>query len=101
MSFGSGTTLFRGTLHGIVTSERVDNAFVMKLDEKIEGLPEEIVVVISITTGGYRFMSAYMRIGDKVIVDGVIKRQIRGKSQLEYIYMIANHLYNENLKVGY
>ncbi len=101
--------LFKGILRGTATSNKIGSIFVIKLDEKIEGLPKEFVVFNTYMGSDSRSpmgtlknaMATPIRIGDKIIVEGEIIQEFKGKEALEYIRMDAKHVYNETLKYGF
>ena len=109
---GKKKTLIKGIMKGTATSYLM-NGFVFKLDERIEGLPEEFVVynskMGSMSPGaGFgmmkslkKIMSTIIRPGDTVIVEGELIVEYEGKEQLEFIRMGADHIYNETLKCGF
>ena len=88
-----GKTIFKGELRGIVsTIGNSDAIFNLKLTEKIEGLPKDIIVI---APGASAF-----RDGDEVWVFGSIfqeKQKYWGK--LFYIFR-AEFFWNETLQYG-
>lgn len=70
--------------------------FSFKLDELIEGIPDEFLVW-GVTRGGHLIL----RQGDKVIIEGKLVKQTIGKEELEIIEMEAKHIYNSTLKCGF
>ena len=67
--------------------------FSIKLDEPIEGIPEEIEL--------YSNRVTTLRPGDKVTVIGKIVIQELEHFPESKIQLIAEHLYNETLKCAY
>ncbi|MFX0133595.1 MAG: hypothetical protein ACFFDN_08125 [Candidatus Hodarchaeota archaeon] len=97
--------LFSGTIQGVITSNGLFAMatprnhryaimlFSFKMDEPIEGIPEEITV----STHGI----TNLRKGDKVKIIGKI---VRNKLELfpdGDIRLMAEHIYNETLKCGF
>ena len=109
---GKKKTLFKGIMRGTAKSFWTSN-FVIELDDKIEGLPEEFVVYsakfgtpspgagFGMMKSMAKIISTNIRPGDKVIVDGELIVEYEGKEDLEFIRMGADHIYNETLKCGF
>ncbi len=93
--------IYQGTLKGIVSSKQMLVAeyriiFLLKLEEKIEGIPEEIPVLSQIV-GMKRFL--YIEEGDRVIVHGkFVQRPTFWKD--DHFGMNADHIYNFTRKCG-
>ena len=97
--------LFSGTIQGVITSNglfamanRKDHRwavmyFSVKMDEPIEGIPEEITVH---TNGILNF-----RKGDTVKIIGKIVRNPLEHFPDGSIQLNAEHIYNETLKCGF
>ena len=96
--------LYKGVISGTATSNLVYGRsqagghyeFSFKLDTKIEGLPEEFLVLAYTRTG-----QLILRSGDKVIIEGKLVKETMGKEELEIIEMQAKHIYNSTLKCGF
>ena len=101
-------SVFKGELRGIATTGIQGTSFVLKLDEKFGGVPEEIVVFSGRLSAGYagalsrkKHQATHIRPGDSIIVIGEMIREIEGKDKREYFRMHATHIYNETLKCGF
>ena len=86
--------LYEGILNGIVTNQSF-GAYeaTIKLDEKIEGIPEEILL----RSYGY----IYLNKGDIIRVYGIIIKEPLKFWQKDRIYIKAKHIYNETLQYGF
>ncbi|MFX0138621.1 MAG: hypothetical protein ACFFDN_33570 [Candidatus Hodarchaeota archaeon] len=101
------TKLFKGKVRGTINSNvhfgvRGDPhykyyIFSIKLDNKIEGIPEEFIVQCSRRAG----IGIVLRKNDKVLIDGEIRREYVKHFQVEFICMLSSHVYNETLKCGF
>ncbi len=108
---GKKKTLFKGVMEGTATTYWYGSNFVIKLDNPIEGIPEEFVVYSSAMAGsggGFgamksmrKIMATNIRPGDKMIVEGELIVEYEGKEQLEFVRMAADHIYNGTLKCGF
>nr|MDO8081082.1 zinc ribbon domain-containing protein [Candidatus Freyarchaeota archaeon] len=94
--------LYKGVIRGLVTKEsrlrfvgggRIFGAdFVMKLEENIEGVPEEILV--------HTAAIGYFRKDDEVILQGrIFKIVLRQWGRPMYV-IEADHFHNESLQIG-
>ncbi|NVM03279.1 MAG: hypothetical protein HWN67_13140 [Candidatus Helarchaeota archaeon] len=86
-------------MNGIVTSFPTTGDYysssTIKMDEKIEGVPEEIVM---------RFRAhqyTYIKEGDIIRVYGKIIQETLKFWQKDRIYLKADHIYNEILQCGF
>ncbi|NVM02750.1 MAG: hypothetical protein HWN67_10460 [Candidatus Helarchaeota archaeon] len=102
--------LFRGTVRGTVTSTvthvgctggAVKLSFIFKIDESINGIPEEFTVFASKTYKSGGLFSTHMREGDTVKIKGQILQTRIKEWQTDIIFMKADHIFNENLNFGY
>lgn len=102
--------LFRGTIRGKVTSTAthvgcaggsVKISFIIKLDERINGIPEEFTVFASKTYKSGGLFSTHMREGDIVKIKGQILQTRIKAWQTDVIFMKADHIFNETLNFGY
>ena len=103
-------TVYKGELSGTATSYYANN-LVIKLDNVIEGIPEEIVVypefMASMSPGaGFKVMGKMKRLvaftakpGDVIMVEGELVLENDGG--LDYYRMPCKHIYNKTLKVGF
>ena len=90
--------LYKGVISGVATSIHFMpnlTLFNLKIKEKIEGIPEEFFVIVTVVE------PTLIREGDEVLVDGELYSYISKKWQKEIIKMIAKNVYNETLKCGY
>ncbi len=102
-------TLFKGIIRGTATSNLEGCSFVMKIDDKIEGIPEEFVVYSTSLRSAYdyqsgsnkRTLSTQIRQGDSLVVEGELIQEFLGNENLELIRMGAKHIYNVTLKCGF
>lgn len=94
--------LYKGTIRGLVTRDSRTRVarnvlwdgtdFVMKLEENIGGVPDEILVRSS--------EQGYFGKGDKVILQGKItKINLKHWNRLMYV-IFAKYFYNESLQIG-
>ena len=94
--------LYEGELKGIVTSEMAFSSpyninrivFSVKLDEEIKGIPKEIIVIYS------SYSIIVLRPGDKVKIDGKIKKKLVTKWNSSKIWFDCHSIYNETLSFG-
>jgi hypothetical protein len=105
--------VFTGTIRGTVTSKGVYIghgdmggflSFYIKLDEKIENIPEaaEIPVWSSAKgSSGKDLFCLRLKEGDKVLVNGKIINYRLVFWQIEVIRMEADHIYNETSDYGF
>ncbi len=96
--------IFEGLLEGTISGEPITRVagdqrstssttyFSMRLNGKIEGIPEEFVVVAT------RRRFAYVRKGDEVAIEGNLFKLI--ENDLEYYGMELVAIYNKTLKTG-
>ena len=97
------TLLYEGIINGTVSGKQREtfygafrgilNCFSIKLDEKIEGIPQELIVK------SYHF--PYLRIGDKVKINGEIVEKRAIKWDLPSFYIYARNIYNLTLQIGF
>ncbi len=95
--------LFKGTLRGSVSYLYPTSyiKFVLKLDEKIEGIPEELPVFIRPSISlGWKYARVILRPNDKILLHGQIIQDKVKFFKKEEIYVQAKHIYNETLKCG-
>ncbi len=71
------------------------NSCVIKLDAEIEGIPDELVVKY-FTANGF-----YVRPGDKVLIQGKIYRERIKFWNKNFIWVNANHIFNQTLNCGF
>ncbi|NVM00970.1 MAG: hypothetical protein HWN67_01425 [Candidatus Helarchaeota archaeon] len=101
--------MFKGVIRGTATSNLEGCSFVIKIDDIIEGLPEEFVVYSSSLRSAYdrqsggskRTLSTQIRQGDSLVIEGEIIQEFIGNENLELIRMGADHIYNITLKCGF
>ncbi|MFX1451486.1 MAG: hypothetical protein ACFFCM_11625 [Promethearchaeota archaeon] len=100
--------LLKGIIRGIAISNLEGCSFIIKLEDKIEGLPEEFVVYSRKAAHRYspvsrepKIQSTHIREGDYVIIEGQIVQEVIGKENFEIIRMEAEHIYNITLKCGF
>ncbi|MFX1449725.1 MAG: hypothetical protein ACFFCM_02710 [Promethearchaeota archaeon] len=91
----------------ISTATGAHGYFVLRLDEKFEGIPEEIAVFLMPNVGSLslkKLSKGYgqyqLRPGDKVHVKGEIVQDIHKSWQKEFTVMIAQNIWNETLHCG-
>ena len=93
--------LFQGELSGVISipiasgSMMSSGAIIIKLDEPIEGVPEEILA------RSRHFNEFPFQKGDKVKIFGKIIRKKVEYWGKEYIILQPIHLWNETLQVGW
>ncbi|MFX0011983.1 MAG: hypothetical protein ACFE9R_16835, partial [Candidatus Hermodarchaeota archaeon] len=97
------TKLFKGIVRGTVTSDVHFGAtsdpfyrhyiFSIKLDKKIDGIPEEFMVESQKRAG----IGIVIRKNDIVLVDGEIRREKVKHFQVDFICMLSSHIFNETL----
>ena len=104
-------SIFKGVLRGTATTYLINNNFAIKLDELVEGIPEEFVVYPefagSMSPGaGFKMMGKIKRLvalcikpGDKITIEGELILEDEGN--IEYFRLAAKHIYNETLKCGF
>ncbi len=109
LEMGNKKTLYKGTLEGTATSTFFGRCFVFKPDQKIEGIPEELIIVLTklwtvyngIANINQQVAGTYVRPGDKIFVDGEIVEEPLIKDDLPTIRMQAKIIYNKTLKCGF
>ncbi|WXG41781.1 MAG: hypothetical protein WED07_13625 [Candidatus Freyarchaeum deiterrae] len=94
-------TLYEGVIQGLVTGELMTNLdrnehyngsyFTIKLEEDFEGVPKEILVSVRLN---------YLRIGDKVTLQGKIIKEVLKKWRKPNYLILADRVYNESLNIG-
>ena len=95
-------TLYEGELKGTVTSEMAFSSpyninrivFSMELDKQIKDVPKEIIVIYS------SYSIIILRPGDKVKVDGKVKKKLVNKWNSPKIWFDCHAIYNETLSFG-
>ncbi|MFX1452881.1 MAG: hypothetical protein ACFFCM_18735 [Promethearchaeota archaeon] len=93
--------IYEGSLEGIVSSKKILTVgsyaiFLLKLEEKIEGIPEEIPVCSPLFKIN-KFV--YIEEGDHVIIHGkFMKIPLFWKD--DHYGMMASHIYNYTRKCG-
>ncbi|MFX1452304.1 MAG: hypothetical protein ACFFCM_15810 [Promethearchaeota archaeon] len=102
--------IFDGTLIGKVTRipkgislyEGVITSFMIELKERIEGVPQEILVYAKIRRYDYKlFLTVCMSEGDIVQVNGKIHDEDIKFWNKDGMWMRAEHIYNESTGFGY
>ena len=94
--------IYEGELKGIVTSEMAFSSpyninrvvFSMKIDQEIKDVPKEIIVIYS------SYSIIVIRPGDKVKVDGKIKKKFVKKWNSPKIWFDCYAIFNETLSFG-
>ena len=94
---GLKKSIYKGKLQGVATSHLIEGKFSFKIDTKIEGLPEELIVALKVTMNSSVLL---IREGDKIDIIGEILQEFKGKEKLEHIYMRGLQIYNKTLKFG-
>ncbi|MFX1450352.1 MAG: hypothetical protein ACFFCM_05895 [Promethearchaeota archaeon] len=99
--------LFKGILSGTVTFfSPIDSGFnfTIKINEEIEGLPEEFFVRFRVLVRDARRLSWYritfLRKGDIVSIGGTLFKFFERKETLVTTRMKADYVYNKTLKHG-
>ncbi len=94
--------VFKGKLSGTATSDvklyisaQPPLVFSIKLDQEIEGIPNEFLVCSQIHT------NIFIRNGDKLLIEGKLFQGIMGKNEFSITEMHVDHIYNTNLKYGF
>ncbi len=102
--------VYKGILQGTATTYWNGQNIAIKLDDRIEGLPEEFVVYPEFIgtmspTAGFKVMGKMKRLvafnvrpGDKLTVEGELILETEG--DVEFYRMPASHIYNVSLKIG-
>ncbi len=101
--------IFKGILNGIVVSSvtqlighpGVNLIFRMRLNDVIEGIPEEIAVSFSSSRHYYELLSLGIEKNDIVQVSGKIRKSHSSFWNIDSVIMIAEHVLNETKKIGY
>ena len=97
--------LFKGTIRGrIITNSDITyycRSFIINIDERIEGIPEEFPVFAETTSNFKYLVMTHLREGDTVQLNGKIIQSLSNFWQKDIIWMRANHIYNETLQFGY
>nr|MDO8080037.1 hypothetical protein [Candidatus Freyarchaeota archaeon] len=105
-------TIFEGTIHGTVTSTPLFGvgkgpvviSFSVKIDEEIEGIPNEIGVYfyhLAKISLDPKLFQIILRANDRVTIKGKIKKERLSEFPNYSIIMTAEYIYNETLKCGY
>ena len=71
------------------------SSFLLKLDESIAGIPEEVIVMY------YSPIGFYIRVGDKIQLEGTIYQELLKYWQKDFIWINAEHIFNESIKCGF
>ena len=94
--------IYKGVVQGTVTSPMLFSSvyninrmgFSIKLDEEIKEVPKDLFVIIS------SYLAVLVREGDKLLVDGVIKKKHLQRWNNSRVWMHAESLYNATLSYG-
>ncbi|MFX1450675.1 MAG: hypothetical protein ACFFCM_07535 [Promethearchaeota archaeon] len=100
--------IFSGIVRGTASSFIIGSSFVIKLDEKFDGIPEEFVVYNHNLAQNYNMFlgkdnkksSTFIRPEDRVIIKGKIVQDFL-EDNMELIRMHATLIYNETLRCGF
>ncbi|NVM04181.1 MAG: hypothetical protein HWN67_17750 [Candidatus Helarchaeota archaeon] len=100
--------IFKGTIHGTVTERKVKYSyrqmgalisFYIRLDEKIFGVPDELTVLIS--GGGWKSYCTDIQEGDKLRLNGKIRKYPIKFWNSEIYLFEAKHIFNETSNHGF
>ena len=105
-----GKTLFEGIIRGTAITDAhygigriivTALSFIVELDENIAGIPTQLPVF---SRTGQFFEGAFSTIikkGDRVLINGKIMEKELKIWQKEAVLIIADNIYNENIKFGF
>ena len=102
--------IYEGELQGIVTSTVTRTgfsqgyaflSFIIKLDKRLEGIPEELPVFGGKTRHSEYLINTHVREGDIVKIYGKIIQNWLKHWKRDVIWIRAEHIFNETLNFGY
>ena len=94
--------VFKGVVQGTVSSPMLFSStyninrigFSITLEEEIKEVPKDLFVILS------SYLAVLTRVGDKLLVQGVIKKKFLKRWEAVRVWMQAESLYNASLSYG-
>jgi len=99
----------KGEFSGIVTRRNVTFvsqggfgiSFMIKLDQKSYGIPEEITVLATATAGALRLGSTIIQEGDELLISGEIRKMKLSEWGIDVYQLKADHIFNKTTNYGF
>lgn len=76
-------------------------SFIIKLDEKFEGIPETLPVIATSGSHWKQLFCTNIQAGDKLLIKGKIQKIDLKIWQKEVYYLFANHIFNVTMDFGF